>query len=168
MDEFRLPDLGEGLMQAEIVCWHVAPGDHVTEGQPLVSVETDKAVVEIPAPRSGSIGVLHGAVGDIVDVGALLLTFGAMKTGTSGAVAGVLPEAPARVKASPKARRRARELGIDIDQIRAAGGVEQVNLQVPWALLNDVFASTVVRRDGEESETVLVAVSSAQPTAFST
>ena len=52
---FVLPDLGEGLQEAEIVAWHVAEGDHVVADQPLVSVETDKAVVEIPSPRSGRI-----------------------------------------------------------------------------------------------------------------
>ncbi len=50
MSTFTLPDLGEGLSEAEIVAWHVSPGDHVVADQPLVSVETDKAVVEIPRP----------------------------------------------------------------------------------------------------------------------
>ena len=53
MIPFDLPDLGEGLKEAEIVAWHVAEGDHVVVDQPLVSVETEKAVVEIPSPRSG-------------------------------------------------------------------------------------------------------------------
>ena len=54
MRQFLLPDLGEGLEEAEIVAWHVTEGDHVVADQPLVSVETDKAVVELPSPQSGS------------------------------------------------------------------------------------------------------------------
>ena len=54
MSEFLLPDLGEGLAEAEIVEWHVGAGDHVVTGQPLLSVETDKSIVEIPSPRGGT------------------------------------------------------------------------------------------------------------------
>jgi pyruvate/2-oxoglutarate dehydrogenase complex dihydrolipoamide acyltransferase (E2) component len=63
MRQFLLPDLGEGLEEAEIVAWHVTEGDHVVSDQPLVSVETDKAVVEVPSPRSGRISHLFGAKG---------------------------------------------------------------------------------------------------------
>ena len=59
MTPFNLPDLGEGLKEAEIVTWHVAEGDHVVIDQPLVSVETEKAVVEIPSPQSGRICLLY-------------------------------------------------------------------------------------------------------------
>jgi 2-oxoisovalerate dehydrogenase E2 component (dihydrolipoyl transacylase) len=55
MKTFLLPDLGEGLHEVEIVDWHVSEGDHVVAEQPLVSVETDKAVVEVPSPYSGTI-----------------------------------------------------------------------------------------------------------------
>ena len=60
MRTFNLPDLGEGLQEAEIVSWHVNPGDRVVADQPLVSVETDKAVVEVPSPFSGQIAELFG------------------------------------------------------------------------------------------------------------
>ena len=66
---FHLPDLGEGLAEAEIVAWHVGVGDHVVADQPLLSVETDKAVVELPSPQAGHIAALHGAVGQRVAVG---------------------------------------------------------------------------------------------------
>ena len=75
MKTFNLPDLGEGLQEAEIVDWHVGPGDQVVADQPLVSVETDKAVVEVPSPRAGRIGELFGDAGDIVKVGAPLVAF---------------------------------------------------------------------------------------------
>ena len=54
MKIFLLPDVGEGLQEAEIVSWHVAPGDHVVADQPLLAIETDKAVVEVPSPQSGA------------------------------------------------------------------------------------------------------------------
>ena len=66
MKSFLLPDLGEGLHEVEIVNWHVARGDRVVTDQPLVSVETDKAVVEVPSPYSGTVVNLHGAAGDII------------------------------------------------------------------------------------------------------
>jgi len=89
---FRLPDLGEGLTEAEIVTWHVSVGDRVVAGQPLVSVETDKAVVEIPAPQSGLIVAIAGAVGDRLPVGAPLVTFGEAGP-ASGVLVGRLEEA---------------------------------------------------------------------------
>src|ERR1700679_1873468 len=73
MTTFKLPDLGEGLAEAEILEWHVKPGDHVLVDQPMVSVETAKAVVEVPVPFSGTVTALHGAVGDIVATGAPLI-----------------------------------------------------------------------------------------------
>ena len=75
MTTFLLPDVGEGLQEAEIVAWHVGVGDHVVADQPLVSVETDKAVVEIPSPLSGHIAALHGEPGDVIDVGHALVEF---------------------------------------------------------------------------------------------
>lgn len=64
MSRFVLPDLGEGLKEAEIVEWHVAEGDHVVADQPLLAVETEKAVVEVPSPRAGRISHLLAKLGD--------------------------------------------------------------------------------------------------------
>jgi pyruvate/2-oxoglutarate dehydrogenase complex dihydrolipoamide acyltransferase (E2) component len=72
---FNLPDLGEGLEDAEIVEWKVAEGDDVELNQPLVEVNTAKALVEIPSPLAGVVASLHGAPGDVVAVGAPLVTF---------------------------------------------------------------------------------------------
>ena len=71
--EFRLVDIGEGLTEAEIVAWLVAVGDHVVEDQPVVEIETDKAVVEMPAPVTGTVVALGGDVGAVISVGELLL-----------------------------------------------------------------------------------------------
>lgn len=75
MNTFNLPDLGEGLPEAEIVAWHVAEGDSVKTDDLLVSVETAKAVVEVPSPYTGVIARLHAKAGDIVATGAPLVDF---------------------------------------------------------------------------------------------
>jgi pyruvate dehydrogenase E2 component (dihydrolipoamide acetyltransferase) len=75
MKIFNLPDLGEGLPDAEIVEWHVKEGETVKEDQPMVSMETAKAVVDVPCPYSGVITKLHGQPGDVIDTGAVLVEF---------------------------------------------------------------------------------------------
>jgi 2-oxoisovalerate dehydrogenase E2 component (dihydrolipoyl transacylase) len=72
--QFRLPDLGEGLPDAEIVRWLVGVGDHVTVNQPLAEVETAKAIVEVPSPWEGSVAALHGGTGETVAVGTPLVS----------------------------------------------------------------------------------------------
>ena len=139
-----LPDLGEGLQEAEIVDWHVASGDHVTRDQPVVSVETDKVVVEIPSPFSGRVKKLHGKLGDIIKVGAPLVDFqvGGGKEKESFTVVGELEstepgstsdkvDKPAKtkaldpkaskVKATPAIRKLAQSLGVDLSAIQATG-----------------------------------------------
>ena len=74
--EFRLPDIGEGLTEAEIVRWLVAVGEEVQSDQPIVEVETDKAVVEIPSPYAGVVVSHGGAEGDVIEVGEVLVTIG--------------------------------------------------------------------------------------------
>lgn len=73
--EFRLPDLGEGLPEAEIVQWHVSEGDTVALNQTIAEVETAKAIVEIPSPYAGTVQGLHAAAGDTVEVGSPLVSF---------------------------------------------------------------------------------------------
>ncbi|MEX0795574.1 MAG: dihydrolipoamide acetyltransferase family protein [Acidimicrobiia bacterium] len=74
--EFRLPDIGEGLTEAEIVRWLVEEGERVEADQPVVEVETDKAVVEIPSPYAGIVLKHGGAAGDVIEVGSVLLVVG--------------------------------------------------------------------------------------------
>src|SRR6476469_498132 len=103
MRPFLLPDLGEGLGEAEIVAWHVTEGDHVVADQPLVSVETDKAVVEVPSPRSGRVARLFGAKGDLVKVGAPLVEVAEWPEADTGTVVGELERAetkPRRAEAT--------------------------------------------------------------------
>lgn len=144
MRTFVLPDLGEGLHEAEIVAWHVSVGDTVVADQPLVAVETDKAVVEIPAPWSGRIAALHGAPGDIVETGNALVDFAddadrTEFTGIVGDVSGPAPppvpaaaravtpaprasvNAPGIVQASPAVRALAKRLGVDLSEVTPTG-----------------------------------------------
>lgn len=72
--EFRLPDVGEGLTEAEIVSWLVGPGDQVTVNQPIVAIETAKAVVELPCPVAGVVAALHVVPGSVVPVGTAIIT----------------------------------------------------------------------------------------------
>ena len=118
---FKLPDLGEGLAEAEIVAWQVGVGDHVVTDQPLVSVETDKAVVEVPSPRSGRIAALHGEPGDVIAVGAPLVEFAEGEAEDKGAVVGEIPKAAATVKAAPALRALAKELGVDLVSLEGTG-----------------------------------------------
>ena len=134
--------MGEGLAEAEIVEWHVKVGDHVRVDQPMVSVETAKAVVEVPAPFSGVVTALRGARGDIVPTGAPLIEF------DSGTVVGTMPVtseeefvesataggapalgADARGRAVPAARALAKSLGLDLGGVQASGRGGLVTLE---------------------------------------
>ena len=144
MIPFNLPDLGEGLKEAEIVAWHVAEGDHVVVDQPLVSVETEKAVVEIPSPRSGRIEHFLARPGERIQVGAPLLTFEEGVHPDTGTVVGNLaPAMPAQpaaplpppaqrrgpaVQAAPAVRARAKLLGVDLSQVRPSSADGRLTL----------------------------------------
>ncbi|MFE4725536.1 dihydrolipoamide acetyltransferase family protein [Microbacterium sp. NPDC056736] len=87
--DFRLPDLGEGLPEAELVQWMVAVGDTVTLNQTIAEVETAKAVVELPSPHAGTVTALHAEPGDVIAVGSVLISFDTAATDAS-------PSAPAQ------------------------------------------------------------------------
>ncbi|MDB6099195.1 MAG: 2-oxoisovalerate dehydrogenase component [Gammaproteobacteria bacterium] len=137
---FKMPDLGEGTVDAEIVAWHTKPGDLVREDQLIVEVMTDKAAVEVPAPVSGRVVSINGAPGEKVAVGSPLIVF-ELTDATAPAEAptpAAPPAAPAvpaarsegrpsgglrtgRVMASPANRRRASEAGIDLTTVLGSG-----------------------------------------------
>ena len=87
---FKLPDIGEGVVEGEIVTWHVEVGSSVSEDDAIVDVMTDKSTVTIPSPYSGTIVALNGEVGDMVAVGAVLVEF--ESTGESGSEPETSPE----------------------------------------------------------------------------
>ncbi len=149
---FKFPDVGEGITEGEIVKWRVRKGDKVKEDQVLVEVETDKAVVELPSPKTGTILELHAEEGKVVKVGDVIVTIGEegeaavpkvekplIKPETAAGVVGFLEEAPEgavekpaappvkpvvekpEVLATPKVRKLAKELGVDISQVKGTG-----------------------------------------------
>lgn len=131
---FTLPDLGEGLHEAEIVAWHVSEGDHIVTDQPLVSVETDKAVVEIPSPHSARVRRLFGQPGDRLTVGDQLVELEAVEAAAdTGTVVGEIntddsarsvsrpATRPGRAKATPAVRALARKLGVNLSFVQGTG-----------------------------------------------
>ncbi len=127
---FKMPDLGEGTVTAEVVEWKVKVGDSVQEDQIIAEVMTDKAAVEIPAPVSGRVVSITGQAGDMVAVGSELIAFD-----TSGAAAPDAPAAPAaaasagRVMASPATRRKAQVAGVDLGTVSGSGPGGRISAQ---------------------------------------
>ena len=150
---FKLPDIGEGIAEAEIVAWHVQIGDRVEEDAPLADMMTDKATVEMSAPVSGVVVEIAGAVGDQIAIGSALAVFETEEESEAPAsapvavappeaaavaaperamqpepVAAAAPPSPpaqsdrggARVQASPAVRARAKDLGIDLRDVKSA------------------------------------------------
>ena len=99
--EFLLPDVGEGLTEAEIVTWKVAVGDSVTLNQPLVDIETAKATVELPSPYAGTVTALLAEPGDVVDVGTAIIS---IEVAGADAPAAAAPAAAEGAAAEPAAR----------------------------------------------------------------
>ena len=107
--EFKLPDPGEGLTEAELVTWHVKPGDTVKVNDIVVEVETAKSLVELPVPFAGTVSALHAAEGDTVEVGTVIITIddGVGGSADAGSPAPAAAEAPApRRPPLPRRRRR--------------------------------------------------------------
>ena len=152
MYEFKLPDLGEGIREGEILKWHVSEGDTIGEDQPLIDVETDKAAVTIPSPAAGVVSKLNGNVGDILNVGDVLAVIGdgegvatkvappppvevadPVSESEQAEIAETVAPAPAvsaartgPVPAAPATRRLARELEIDIKLVPPTGPAGRV------------------------------------------
>ncbi|QOS13188.1 dihydrolipoamide S-acyltransferase [Haloferax gibbonsii] len=147
LKEFKLPDVGEGVAEGELVTWHVAPGDEVTEDQVLAEVETDKALVDVPSPFNGTVEELLAEEGEVVPVGNVIIT---IRVGGDDEEAAETADADAeetaesddaqasddagdagddnddsgsggRVFAPPSVRRLARELGVSLDSVDGSG-----------------------------------------------
>jgi len=187
-NDFCLPDLGEGLGDAELIEWCVKIGQQVQENDILAKMETAKALVEVPSPRAGVIAVLHGKPGDAIKVGSPVVTF---KSGNSepragnasstreslapeterpadaGSVVGSLAgsrddESSAHARATPAVRRRAKDLGVDIEIITGSGiggrvmlqDVEAAAAESPRQRMASVSASAPSPADESDSERV--------------
>jgi 2-oxoisovalerate dehydrogenase E2 component (dihydrolipoyl transacylase) len=142
MHVVKVPDIGEGIAEVELVEWRVRPGDTVVTDQPLADVMTDKATVEVPSPVAGKVVAANGKAGDKLAVGSELVRLetdaaataeqgehaevreAPSATAASPAAASTTSPAPApneRPLASPSVRRHARELGVELEQIRGSG-----------------------------------------------
>ena len=173
--EFKLPDLGEGMAEVEVISWYVAEGDDVTLDQPLLSVETDKLVTDLPSPVAGRVTELRATPGDKVPVGHTLVLIDALES--SGAARGerrrselltaaatprsappsiAVATAPKsasasrrpRVRAAPAVRKLALDLGVDLSELPGTGPEGRITR-------DDVLAA-IVRRlpDGRRSPTI--------------
>ncbi len=163
MKYFKLPDLGEGLQEAEIVEWHVKAGEQVVADQLLVSVETAKAIVEIPAPYAGVIGKCFGVAGDILHVGEPLLGYegdddagtvvGRLDAGGSQEDSFFIGAAPSTrehlaARATPAVRQLARQLGVDLNGLRGSGAdglVTQADIEAAAQGARDKFGGEKLR-----------------------
>lgn len=158
--EFKLPDIGEGVVEGEIVKWLVKPGDVVAEDQPVVELMTDKATVSVPAPRKGKVLQTHGQEGEMAKVHHVLVTLdvdgeGASASAVAAPATPAQPEhAPAwehpratpaqgsggavgqKVLATPVTRRMAREHGLDLAGIPGSGPQGRVTKADVMAALN--------------------------------
>lgn len=145
---FKLPDIGEGVVEAEITAWHVSVGDEVEEDDPLADAMTDKATIELTSPVSGKILALGCEEGDVFSVGGHLVTLetegsapapestakeAPKKDDAPAKPASSAPKAPAKsqsssekVLASPAVRKRAKDSGLDLSKAKASGGEGQV------------------------------------------
>jgi 2-oxoisovalerate dehydrogenase E2 component (dihydrolipoyl transacylase) len=146
MKYFKLPDLGEGLHDAEIREWYVQQGEAVKTDQPLVAMETAKAVVEVPSPFTGVIEQLHGKAGDTVKVGAVLVSFegedradGGTVVGKLESTGGVVEETAKIIKSThhasdnmritPSVRGLAARMGIDLNTVTGTGSNGLITVQ---------------------------------------
>lgn len=139
MKYFKLPDLGEGLQEAEIVQWHVKAGDTVHIDQIILSVETAKAIVDIPSPQDGVIAACFGAEGDLIHIGEPLLEYAGEQQEDSGTVVGKMQTAAQAAEvdqfiigsahhpssgaalATPAIRALAKRLNVDLGQVSGSG-----------------------------------------------
>ncbi|UWG48946.1 Pyruvate/2-oxoglutarate dehydrogenase complex, dihydrolipoamide acyltransferase (E2) component or related enzyme [Halanaeroarchaeum sp. HSR-CO] len=182
--EFKLPDVGEGVAEGEIVSWLVEVGDPVSEDQPVAEVETDKAVVEVPSPVNGTVQELHYEAGTMVEVGEVIVTFALEGEDVAAAPAptddsdGKAAEAPAdadaaetadaetavesapdtggRTFAPPSVRTLARELDVDIGAVSGTGPSGRVTE-------SDVRAAADGETVGEATEEKPAAEPAAEP-----
>ncbi len=135
--EFKLPDLGEGITEGEVVKWRVSEGDRVEEHQVVVEVETDKAIVEVPSPRGGRVASINKGERETINVGETLMKIETEVAAgekapekraeeekrarpPSVSVVGALPEKE-EITASPKARALAKKLGVDLSTVKGTG-----------------------------------------------
>ena len=134
--EFRMPDLGEGVAEGEIVRWLVAVGEEIAEDDLLVEIQTDKATVEVPSPAAGVVSRILAEEGDVVPVGELLVVIGSPMQRRGQVPQPAAPDGRRRrrrVQATPAVRRLAAELGVDLAALAADGPVTEAAVRAAAA-----------------------------------
>jgi 2-oxoisovalerate dehydrogenase E2 component (dihydrolipoyl transacylase) len=171
----KVPDIGEGIAEVEMVEWHVRPGDTVAADQVLADVMTDKATVEVPSPVAGTVIAIKGNAGDKLAVGSELLRLKTAATGTaendedpvasgtSSAQAAATQAAPAPLPstadakplASPSVRHHARELGVELAQVRGTGPGGRIEhgdvVHASGSAAKPAIVQRYAERDGEHA-----------------
>ena len=150
--DFKLPDIGEGVVEGEVVTWHVSVGDSVSEDDPIVDVMTDKATVTIPSPTDGTVLSLNGEVGDMIAVGSVLIEFD-----TDGTVSEtpndaeepevIEEEEPEEEKKPPTKVEKKAEVKVP----EISKPIERPAPEIPVSSSKTVLASPAVRRRARES-----------------
>ena len=162
--DFKLPDIGEGVVEGEVVTWHVSVGDVVSEDDPIVDVMTDKATVTIPSPTDGTVVSLNGEVGDMVAVGSVLIEFD-----TDGSA----PSIPELEDESGPIEEEAEEEQVEIPaktEVRKVVKSPEVSKpvqmsapEIPISSSRTVLASPAVRRRAREANIDLASLSGSGP-----
>ncbi|MDS0297146.1 2-oxo acid dehydrogenase subunit E2 [Halogeometricum sp. S1BR25-6] len=153
--EFKLPDVGEGVAEGELVTWHVAPGDTVEEDQVVAEVETDKALVDVPSPYNGTVSELRAEEGEMVPVGNVIITF---------EVEGEDGDEAASGETGTESESEAESAGGDGDAQSADEGAEETTDTAETETKSGrVFASPSVRRLARELDVDIASVSGSGP-----
>ena len=150
--DFKLPDIGEGVVEGEVVTWHVSIGDSVSEDDPIVDVMTDKATVTIPSPTDGTVLSLNGEVGDMIAVGSVLIEFDT--DGTGPEIPDDAEEPDVVEKEEPEEEKKSPpkiEKKVEVKAPEISKPTERSTPEIPVSSSKTVLASPAVRRRARES-----------------
>lgn len=159
----RMPDLGEGITEVEVVAWHVQPGDTVKEDQALADVMTDKATVEIPSPVAGTVRELGGAVGQVLAVGAMLLRIDTAADAGAAETPTPAPSADVKAKMETDVKTKAAEVAPVADAGAALPSKAVATADTPISPAHLPLASPAVRRHARELDIDLRTVTGSGP-----
>ena len=150
--DFKLPDIGEGVVEGEVVTWHVSVGDSVSEDDPIVDVMTDKATVTIPSPTDGTVLSLNGEVGDMIAVGSVLIEFDTDGTGLETPNEDEGPQVVEEKKPDEEKKASAEiEKKVEVKAPEISKPVEMSAPEITVSNSKTVLASPAVRRRARES-----------------
>ena len=150
--DFKLPDIGEGVVEGEVVTWHVSVGDSVSEDDPIVDVMTDKATVTIPSPTDGTVLSLNGEVGDMIAVGSVLIEFDTDGTALEAPSDTEEPEVVEEEKPEEEKKPSAKiERKVEVKEPEISKPIERSAPEIPVSSSKTVLASPAVRRRARES-----------------